>query len=194
MIVQLDSRSISFPPPATALPEPNGLLAVGGDLSPARLMHAYRHGIFPWFSDEDPILWWSPQPRAVFYPEQVHVSRSLIKAMRKHDWRITINHEFEQVIEQCATLRADTEGTWITEPMHQAYTRLHRLGHAHSVEVWLADQLVGGLYGISVGQAFWAKVCFIPQLTLQRLLWRVLPKSFNAMVDSSLTVRSLTRI
>lgn len=160
MIVQLNSRSISFPPPATALHEPNGLLAVGGDLSPQRLMHAYRQGIFPWFGADDPILWWSPDPRAVFLPDQIHRSKSLRKALRKEDWRVTINHDFTAVVDACAAIRSDQQGTWITDSMKDAYHKLHVLGQAHSVEVWLHGHLVGGLYGIAVGRAFCGESMF----------------------------------
>jgi len=160
VIVQLDPLSISFPPAATALHEPNGLLAVGGDLSAERLLYAYQHGIFPWFSDNDPILWWSPNPRAVFYPDNIHVSRSLAKAARKQPWRVTINNQFAEVIDACARQRADNEGTWITDEMMDAYINLHRLGCAHSVEVWLDEKLVGGLYGVSVGKTFCGESMF----------------------------------
>ncbi|RUO72930.1 leucyl/phenylalanyl-tRNA--protein transferase [Idiomarina ramblicola] len=160
MIVQLDPASISFPPTATALHEPNGLLAVGGDLSPGRLIHAYQQGIFPWFSDNDPILWWSPNPRAVFLPDKIHISRSLAKTNRKSNWQITINRCFVDVVRACADQRSDNEGTWITEEMIEAYCKLHKLGHAHSVEVWFDNELAGGLYGISVGRAFCGESMF----------------------------------
>lgn len=160
MIVQLDPLSISFPPAATALHEPNGLLAVGGDLSAERLLYAYQNGIFPWFSNNDPILWWSPNPRAVFYPDQIHVSRSLAKAARQKPWRVTINNSFADVIDACARVRADKEGTWITDEMMNAYLNLHKLGHAHSVEVWLDEHLVGGLYGVSIGRTFCGESMF----------------------------------
>lgn len=160
MIVQLDPASISFPPAATALREPNGLLAVGGDLSPGRLIHAYQQGIFPWFSESDPILWWSPNPRAVFFPDKLHISRSLAKTNRKSNWRVTINHCFADVILACAEQRADNEGTWITAEMIEAYSKLHQLGHAHSVEVWFDNTLVGGLYGVAIGRAFCGESMF----------------------------------
>ena len=180
MIAQLNTRSISFPPPATALHEPNGLLAVGGDLSPGRLMHAYRNGIFPWFGDADPILWWSPNPRTVFYPEQVHVSRSLQKSWRKHDWRVTINHDFETVIDGCALTRQHQEGTWITDDMRDAYCQLHQLGHAHSVEVWCDDNIVGGLYGISVGRAFCGESMFHTKTDASKIALAVFAHEFAA--------------
>lgn len=160
MIVQLDPASISFPPTATALHEPNGLLAVGGDLSPGRLIHAYQQGIFPWFSENDPILWWSPNPRAVFFPDQIHISRSLAKTNRKPNWQISINRNFAEVVRACADERSDKEGTWITEEMIESYCKLHQLGHAHSVETWFDNELVGGLYGISIGRAFCGESMF----------------------------------
>lgn len=179
MIVQLNARSISFPPPSTALHEPNGLLAVGGDLSPERLMHAYRHGIFPWFGDDDPILWWSPNPRAVFYPDQIHVARSLQKSWRKHDWKVTIDHNFEGVIDGCAQTRKDQLGTWITDEMRAAYQQLHRLGHAHSVEVWCDDEIVGGLYGITVGVAFCGESMFHTQTDASKIALAVFANEFS---------------
>ncbi|HAD49623.1 MAG: leucyl/phenylalanyl-tRNA--protein transferase [Idiomarinaceae bacterium] len=185
MIVQLNPRSISFPPPATALHEPNGLLAVGGDLSPERLMHAYRHGIFPWFGLDDPILWWSPNPRAVFYPEQIHVSRSLQKSWRRSPWRVTLNQDFDAVIEGCAASRRDQEGTWITEPMREAYSQLHQLGHAHSVEVWCDDLLAGGLYGISVGRAFCGESMFHTKTNASKIALNTFAQAF-AQADGQL--------
>lgn len=160
MIAQLDPTTINFPPTVAALHEPNGLLAVGGDLSPGRLIHAYQRGIFPWYSENDPILWWSPDPRAVFFPEKLHISRSLAKVNRKQAWRVTINRCFVEVIRACADQRSDNEGTWITEDMIEAYCKLHQLGHAHSVEVWFNNVLVGGLYGVSVGRAFCGESMF----------------------------------
>lgn len=160
MIVQLNPASTRFPPAATALDEPNGLLAVGGDLSAERLISAYQNGIFPWFSQNDPILWWSPDPRAVFYPGNLHVSRSLAKVSRQPGWQVTLNHRFVDVVRACADSRADKEGTWITEDMIEAYATLHELGHAHSVEVWFDGQFVGGLYGLSVGRAFCGESMF----------------------------------
>ncbi len=158
-----------FPDPNTALLSPNGLLAVGGDLSPGRLLAAYRQGIFPWFNPGEPILWWSPDPRAVLFLDQLKISRSLAKFIRqnvcedigqdiRHDQlQVTFNHDFNQVIGGCATARKDT---WITPEMITAYTSLHQLGHAHSVEVWQQDKLVGGLYGVRVGKVFCGESMF----------------------------------
>jgi leucyl/phenylalanyl-tRNA---protein transferase len=155
-----DGDPAHFPDPAYALEEPNGLLAVGGDLSPARLLNAYRQGIFPWYSDDQPILWWSPAPRAVLFPEQLHISRSLKKRLRSGAFRVTLDEAFTEVIEACSTARGAASGTWITDEMKQAYTRLHRIGFAHSVEVWQADELVGGLYGVSLGKVFFGESMF----------------------------------
>ncbi|MBB3321210.1 MULTISPECIES: leucyl/phenylalanyl-tRNA--protein transferase [unclassified Atlantibacter] len=151
-LVQLSRESITFPSPEGALREPNGLLALGGDLSPARLLMAYQRGIFPWFSPGDPILWWSPDPRAVLFPDQFHLSRSMRRFHNRSPYRVTLNHAFGEVIDACASDRI--EGTWITPEVLTAYVRLHELGHAHSIEVWHQDQLVGGMYGVAQGALF----------------------------------------
>jgi len=140
-----------FPPVDLALQVPNGLLAAGGDLTPERLLAAYREGVFPWFGDEDPILWWSPDPRMVLYTNEVHVSRSLNKVIKTNRFRVTLDQAFREVIKECAAARRDNEGTWITQAMEEAYVRLAELGHAHSVEAWEGDTLVGGLYGVALG-------------------------------------------
>ncbi len=150
-LVQLSRHSIAFPSPEGALREPNGLLALGGDLSPARLLMAYQRGIFPWFLSGDPILWWSPDPRAVLWPESLHISRSMKRFHKRSPYRVTMNYAFGQVIEGCASDRE--EGTWITRGVVEAYHRLHELGHAHSIEVWREDELVGGMYGVAQGNA-----------------------------------------
>ena len=142
-------ESLSFPQPDQA--RSDGLLAVGGDLTAERLMLAYRSGIFPWFSDGDPILWWSPDPRMVMIPSEFKRSKSLRKSIRTKGFKVTQNTQFEKVIRACASApRPDQLGTWITEEMIQAYLQLNQLGHAHSLEVWLEDKLVGGLYGIDL--------------------------------------------
>ncbi len=157
-LIQLSRDSIAFPSPEGALREPNGLLALGGDLSPARLLMAYQRGIFPWFSPGDPILWWSPDPRAVLFPEQFHLSRSMKRFHKSSPYRVTLNHAFEKVITGCASDR--DEGTWITGDITMAYTRLHELGYAHSVEVWEGDELVGGMYGVTQGALFCGESMF----------------------------------
>lgn len=161
MTLPLLSSRLTFPDPRQALREPNGLLAVGGDLRPERLCLAYRQGIFPWFNAGEPPLWWSPDPRAVLWPEAFHCSRNLRRFLRHTNWRITLNHAFSAVIQQCAQ-RGD-EGTWISAEMQQAYCRLHQLGDAHSVEVWQQDTLIGGLYGVSCGALFCGESMFSRQ-------------------------------
>lgn len=160
-LVQLSRHSIAFPSPEAALREPNGLLALGGDLSPSRLMMAYQRGIFPWYSPGDPILWWSPDPRAVLYPTLFHVSKSMRRFHQRSPFRVTLNYCFEQVITGCADDR--DEGTWITPDVKSAWIRLHELGHAHSIEVWQGEQLVGGIYGVTQGRLFCGESMFSRQ-------------------------------
>ena len=150
----------NFPDVSLALREPDGLLAVGGDLSPERILAAYRQGIFPWYSDNQPILWWSPDPRTVLFPASLKISRSLRKILRKQRFKVTLDQAFEQVIAACAEPRAGDQGTWITTDMAVAYAQLHRHGHAHSVECWQDEVLVGGLYGIAIGQVFFGESMF----------------------------------
>lgn len=152
--------SLRFPDPSLALRDPDGLLAIGGDLSPQRILSAYRQGIFPWYSDEQPILWWSPDPRTVLLPDHLKISRSLRKTLRKGHFRITLDRAFADVIDACARPRAGSSGTWITNEMAEAYTLLHRAGHAHSVEAWLGGELAGGLYGVSIGRVFFGESMF----------------------------------
>lgn len=149
-----------FPPPERACTEPNGLLAFGGDLSIPRLLNAYRHGIFPWFSPDEPILWWSPDPRCLFVPGSVHVSHSLAKKRRGQHYAVSFDRDFSAVIAACSASRSKQQGTWISLEMQTAYEALHRAGHAHSVEVWQSGALVGGLYGVAVGQAFFGESMF----------------------------------
>lgn len=161
----LDPLRVAFPPTCQSFDEPNGLLAAGGGLTPEWLITAYQHGIFPWYNEGDPILWWSPAPRMVIYPPTLHISRSLRKAIRKSEAVVTINHDFNGVINACSEPRPaqDNEediATWISQDMKQAYNRLHRLGYAHSVEVWENGQLIGGLYGIAIGRVFFGESMF----------------------------------
>jgi len=160
IVIPFLSPDEPFPPVEQALQDPNGLLAAGADLSPDRLLDAYTQGIFPWFSDGDPILWWSPDPRMVLYPPGLHVSRSLRKTIRSGRLRVTLDTCFEQVLEGCAGPWPGREGTWITAEMAEAYTWLFELGYAHSVEVWTAGRLVGGLYGVAVGRMFFGESMF----------------------------------
>lgn len=155
-----DDPEAPFPSVATALRDPDGLLAAGGDLEPRRLLRAYRHGIFPWFGPGEPILWWSPDPRAVLYPERLHVSRRLTRTLRQGRFGISYDTCFARVVEACAAPRPESRGTWITPQMQAAYARLHALGHAHSIEVWRDGTLVGGLYGIALGQVFFGESMF----------------------------------
>ncbi len=150
----------AFPPVEQALAEPDGLLCAGGDLSTARLLEAYRRGIFPWYSTGQPILWWSPDPRAVLRPEALRVSRSLARTLRRGALRTTLDSQFESVIAACGDARLRPEGTWISAEMRLAYTRLHACGHAHSVETWLDDRLVGGVYGVALGRVFFGESMF----------------------------------
>jgi leucyl/phenylalanyl-tRNA--protein transferase len=149
-----------FPPAEQALDEPAGLLAAGGDLSPERLLAAYRRGIFPWYSPGQPVLWWSPDPRAVLFPEEFHCTRSLAKRLRNAGFAAALDRDFAAVIDGCAAPRAASPGTWITSEMRAAYLTLHRLGCAHSVEIRHGDVLVGGLYGVRLGGVFFGESMF----------------------------------
>ena len=149
-----------FPPTDRALDEPNGLLAAGGGLSSARLLDAYSRGIFPWFSDGDPVLWWSPDPRMVLETGDMHLSRSLRRRLRKRDYQVTMDRAFHEVLRHCASPREDQAGTWLLPPMIRAYARLHDSGYAHSVEVWMGDEIAGGLYGVAVGRMFFGESMF----------------------------------
>jgi leucyl/phenylalanyl-tRNA--protein transferase len=149
-----------FPEVGRALAEPNGLLAIGGNLRPDSLLAAYRRGIFPWYENGQPILWWSPDPRLVLFPERLRVTRSLRKTMRQPGWAFSFDRAFETVMRACAAPREPGGGTWITEEMVEAYLDLHRLGHAHSVEVWHDGGLAGGLYGVALGRVFFGESMF----------------------------------
>lgn len=162
-------KTCQFPPVEDALQEPNGLLAAGGDLSPARLINAYRSGIFPWYNAGEPILWWSPNPRTVIFPAHLKVSRSLHRTLRRGELRVTLDTQFRQVIEACAAPRRNAQerpphkpesGTWISTEIIDAYCRLHEMGVAHSVEVWKGYELVGGVYGLALGRVFFGESMF----------------------------------
>jgi leucyl/phenylalanyl-tRNA--protein transferase len=155
-----DNPAAPFPSVDQAQCEPNGLLAVGGDLSQTRLLNAYRSGVFPWYSDGQPILWWSPDPRLILFPERLRVSRSLRKVLRNRGFRVSMDLDFPGVIRACAAPRQYEGETWITKEMLIAYESLHQAGHAHSVEVWLGEELVGGLYGVSTGSTFFGESMF----------------------------------
>lgn len=160
MLPWLSSPHPKFPTTNMALDSPNGLLAAGGELSPTWLVEAYRRGIFPWYSDDDPILWWSPDPRMILLPEQFKQRRSLTKRLRHGGFHITLDQHFDQVIHACAAPRGADAGTWITDEMHEAYCLLHDLGIAHSIEVHQDGQLVGGLYGLAMGPVFFGESMF----------------------------------
>lgn len=150
-----------FPPIDLALQEPNGLLAAGGRLTSRRLLEAYRQGIFPWFSDDQPVLWWSPDPRMVLFPEEIRISRSLRKTLCKGNFQVKLDTAFQQVITACAqSPRPGQDGTWITREIQEAYSVLHKLGYAHSVETWIGGNLVGGLYGVALGRMFYGESMF----------------------------------
>ncbi|MEW6600554.1 MAG: leucyl/phenylalanyl-tRNA--protein transferase [Nitrospirota bacterium] len=183
-----------FPPPRLA--EDNGLLAVGGDLSESRLLLAYSKGIFPWYAEGDPILWWSPDPRLVLFPDQLRISRSLKQTIKKSIFNITMDTAFEEVIGYCASVRRnDGAGTWITEEMKEAYISLHRSGYAHSVEAWHDDKLAGGLYGISLGSAFFGESMFTKKSNASKVafisLVRQLAKWNFTLIDCQLTTPHL---
>ena len=161
-IPHLHAKNIHFPDPNTALKEPNGLLACMGNLNAETLLKAYRNGIFPWYEEQDqPILWWSPNPRSVIYPHEINISRSLKKSIRTQPWEIRIDTQFESVIKYCASLRkSKDQGTWINTNMQHSYIDLHNSGFAHSLEVWFKDDLVGGLYGVVIGNVFCGESMF----------------------------------
>jgi len=197
MIPWLD-RETPFPPLERALKEPNGLLAVGDDLSPARLLDAYRHGIFPWFAPGDPILWWSPDPRMVLFPAELKVSRSLAKTLRNRAYEVRFDHDFDAVIRRCAAPRDGQPETWITPEMRAAYQRLHALGYAHSVETWIDGELAGGLYGVAVGAAFFGESMFTrvrdaSKIALVHLVERLRAAGFG-IVDCQMQTRHLSSL
>jgi leucyl/phenylalanyl-tRNA--protein transferase len=159
-LITSDTPETHFPSPETASEE--GLVAVGGEITPIRVLSAYRQGIFPWYSEDQPVLWWSPEPRAILYPDQVKISRSLGKTLRKGGFRVTADQAFADVIRECAGPRRNSPegGTWITAEMMKTYTELYHWGYGHSIEVWKEDKLVGGLYGLSLGSAFFGESMF----------------------------------
>ncbi|MFC5078084.1 Leucyl/phenylalanyl-tRNA--protein transferase [Vibrio thalassae] len=170
-LTELDSNDFAFPSPFEALDEPNGLLAFGGDLNPQRLLSAYQHGVFPWFGPNEPLLWWSPAPRAVFDPLLFRPSKSLRKFQRKANYRVTLNTCTSDVIGYCASTRSKEE-TWLNEDMRTAYNELAKQGYCHSVEVWRDDHLIGGLYGLSIGQVFCGESMFSLETNASKIaLW-----------------------
>jgi len=184
----------AFPDVDCALDEPNGLLALGGSLDPQRLLCAYARGIFPWYSAGQPILWWSPDPRMVLFPGELRVSRSLRKRLRREDYRVSVNGCFRRVVESCAAPREGNAGTWILPDMVDAYERLHRLGHAHSIECWRGGELAGGLYGVRLGRVFFGESMFsaMPDASKVALAW-LCQRDF-ALVDCQLPSPHLERL
>jgi leucyl/phenylalanyl-tRNA--protein transferase len=196
MIPWLES-STSFPPVEQALREPDGLLAAGADLSPERLLTAYRNGIFPWYNTGQPVLWWSPDPRMVLFPAEFRVPRSLAKRLRRHDYEIRVDTAFETVMRACAAPRDGAAGTWITPDMIAAYNTLHHLGHAHSVETWIGGELAGGLYGVALGRMFYGESMFtrVPDASKIALahLVRQLERRRFGMIDCQMNTAHLAR-
>jgi len=187
-----------FPPCCKALRQPNGLLAAGGELSSERLIDAYSHGIFPWFNEGEPILWWSPSPRMVLFPQELKVSRSLKKTLRNRDYEVRLDSAFTQVMQGCAQPRKDQAGTWITPPMIAAYTQMHRMGIAHSAETWVEGELVGGLYGIALGRMFYGESMFTTvtdasKIAFVHLVWQLRRWGFG-MVDCQMKTEHLASL
>lgn len=187
-----------FPPLESALREPNGLLAIGGDLSPRRLLDAYRRGIFPWYSEGDPILWWSPDPRMVLYPQALRITRSLAKVLRNKAYVVRYDTAFDEVMRGCAAPREDQAGTWISAEMRAAYRRLHELGYAHSVETWIDGELSGGLYGVAIGRAFFGESMFTrvrdaSKIALAHLVRRLAAEDYG-MIDCQMYTEHLARL
>ena len=184
-----------FPDVALAARDPDGLLAIGGDLSVARLRNAYRRGIFPWYSEDQPILWWSPDPRSVLFPGKLHVSRSLRKTLRRQDFQITVDQAFAPVIQACSEARAGNPGTWIVDEMQAAYQRLHQAGNAHSIECWHHGKLVGGLYGVAIGKVFFGESMFSRMSDASKVafvyLARLCQKQGFGLIDCQIQSRHL---
>ena len=196
MPVFLLSEELIFPP--VELSEYDGLLAVGGDLSPERLLLAYREGIFPWFTEDTEILWWSPDPRLVLFPDELRVSRSLRQTIKKESFNITFDKSFSEVIRACAEVHSSRDGnTWITPTMIDAYIRLHELGYAHSVEAWYGGELAGGLYGVSIGSAFFGESMFTRVSNASKVAFVFAVKQFKKwgfrLIDCQVTTEHLKR-
>ena len=190
-------KEVIFPPAEEA--DPSGLLAVGGDLSSGRLLEAYRLGIFPWYSDNEPILWWSPDPRLILDLGDFKISRSLRKTLKKQTFRVSFDQAFGDVVGACATVtREGQPGTWITDEMREAYARLHKLGYAHSVETWFEGELAGGLYGVSLGKAFFGESMFhqrtdASKVALAALVERLKSWNFH-FIDAQMTTEHMLRL
>jgi len=187
---------LRFPPAELASPE--GLLAIGGDLRPERLLEAYRHGIFPWYSTGQPILWWCPDPRMVLFPDKLRISRSLGKTLRTGRFSVTLDTQFRRVMEACALPRPTQDGTWITPEMIEAYAQLHEIGCAHCVEAWIGDELVGGLYGIALGSMFFGESMFARAANASKVafvhLVRQLQRWGFTLIDCQVTTAHLASL
>lgn len=197
MISILNANS-PFPPLENALESPNGLLAAGGDLSASRLLSAYRNGIFPWFNEDEPILWWSPDPRMVLFPNELKISRSLAKLIRKNNYTIQTDTHFVEVMQACAAPRKDQQGTWIHPEMINAYSELHRLGLAHSVETWIDGALAGGLYGVALGKIFFGESMFSRSPNASKIAFAYLVRQLSkwefAMIDCQVKTTHLASL
>ena len=191
-LIVLSEHSIEFPDPNLAMDEPAGLLAIGGDLSINRLINAYQHAIFPWFSKGEPILWWSPPKRAIIAPTQVHISKSMSKFIRQTSLTVTVNHAFEEVINACALPRKTQAETWISPAIKRAYIALHQAGKAHSIEVWNNKELVGGLYGINVGTIFCGESMFHIQANASKLAFIGLCQHFSMHAGKLIDCQMMT--
>lgn len=198
MIPWLEGKA-PFPALDRALQTPNGLLCAGGDLSPKRLLNAYQHGIFPWYSAGEPILWWSPDPRMVLIPSELHISRSLRRTLRGERYQVKLDSAFAAVIHACAsTPRAGQQGTWITHERQHAYWQLFELGIAHSVETWVDEQLVGGLYGLAIGRMFYGESMFARRTDASKIavshLARYLAEEGFGMIDCQMSTAHLASL
>jgi len=197
MISILNANS-PFPPLEIALTSPNGLLAAGGDLSASRLLSAYRNGIFPWFNEDEPILWWSPDPRMVLFPNELKISRSLGKLIRRNNYTIQTDAHFVEVMQACAAPRKDQQGTWIHPEMINAYSELHRLGLAHSVETWIDGTLAGGLYGVALGKIFFGESMFSRSPNASKIAFAYLVEQLSkwefAVIDCQVRTTHLTSL
>lgn len=197
-MIHLLGKHTPFPPLQAALTEPNGLLAVGGDLSQERLLDAYAHGIFPWYNDGDPVLWWSPDPRMVLFPGELNISRSLRKTLAKGNYEIRVDSAFREVMQGCAQPRVDQNGTWITGEIIDGYCRLHHLGVAHSVETWINDEMVGGLYGVALGRMFYGESMFSRRSDASKIAFAHLVRQLQrwnfGMIDCQMKTVHLTSL
>jgi len=190
-----DDDTVPFPPVEHALREPNGLLAVGGNLRPRRILQAYRRGIFPWFASDEPILWWSPDPRCVLFPEDFHASRSLHRTCRRGQFRVTRDAAFSRVIRACAEPRRESPGTWILPSMIRAYEDLHQQGFATSIECWEGNELTGGIYGVQLGRVFFGESMFSRRSDASKIaLWQVAVEEDIELIDCQLANPHLRRL